>query len=113
MTTEAQTAPAAGADAKQVEITVKDQLRGTAHVYYVSQDATVMDLKETICKGNDTTKAGPAPQQMTLYQLRSVEGQEKQEIFIPKHTDKLGTTFCQGSPDEHFMVFILLHKYFA
>ena len=100
-----------------IKITVREQLRRTEYVYRVPPDATVMDLKEAICRGDpeNGVPPGPAPQQMTLYQQRvDEEDEEKQKAYIPKHTDKLGRSFCDGDPDEgHFMVFIMVHKYFA
>ena len=116
MTTEAKTTSAAPAATDLVEITVRDQLRRTEYVYHVRRDATVMDLKETICRGDPDhgVPAGPPPQQMTLYQLLDVKDAAKQETYIPKHTDKLGTSFCKDtSANGHFMVYILVHKYFA
>ena len=112
------------ADDEMIEVAVRDELRHewghvdypTEYVYRVRKDATIMDLKEAICRGDEANGVppGPPPQQITLYVMNAVEGQSEQKMVTFKHTDKLGMTFCQGDPSKgRFLVFALLHKYFA
>lgn len=125
MTTEEETKMSA--DDGMVEIVVRDELRHdfghvdypTEYVYRVRKDATIMDLKEAICRGDEANGVppGPAPQQITLYVMKAVEGKDgkpEQKMFTYKHTEKLGMTFCLGEPNKgRYLVFALLHKYFA